>query len=442
MTILRRFTPALLAALLAAPAARAAEGTAALAVPFVQGKPLAELLKRAKAENRPLMVDVYATWCGPCKLMDRTTFSDPAVGAWAKAHVVPVKIDAEKGDGRWVAQRYMVSAFPTILFLDPSGNEIDRIVAVYPPGPFVTVATSVVDGKSPLVEAIASLKKKWSPREAAAVAQELARRNDVARMRPVVLRLVSEEDDLGNPEVNVQLLALLAGLEDWQGRLDPETGDLVATVLPRTGSDPSRGVLALALGRDQLRHGDVAAARETVSSTLRALGDRSAYAPDLYALLGAIERKAGRYDASLAALTTAAKLSDATGAPATTRGEREMDLAETLAAAGKKTEARTARDAALARWGNDPEAYVRASKISLTLKAYSEALAYAQKAVGLSKDQSASAQASLGAALDATGDKAGAAAAWKRAAELDPDNPEYRPGKGASGKKPGGGGAS
>ncbi len=437
----RRQPSALAATLLfAAFSLRADQAPPALAVPFVQGRALAESLRRAKAEKKVVMVDVFAVWCGPCKLMDRTTFSDPSVGAWAKSNVIPVKIDAEKGEGRKIAQRYMVSAFPTVLFLDSSGNEIDRLVAVYPPAAFITVGTSILDGKSPLLEAFTRLRRSWSPREAAALAQDLAQRNDVPRLRPIVVRLVSEEADLGSPDANIHLLTVLTALEDWQGHLSPETADLVATFIPRVGADPRRGLLSLALAREQLRQGETAAARETVTSTLKVLGDASPYAADLHALLGGIEQKAGRSDAALAALTKAARLSDAAGAPPATRGEREMDIADALAASGKTAEARAALGAALQRWGSDPQAYVRASRAALALKAYPEAVAHARRAVALSKDGSAAAEASLGAALDATGDKTGAAAAWKRAAELDPENPEYRSGRTSKAKKPSAGG--
>ncbi|HQR47617.1 MAG TPA: thioredoxin family protein, partial [Thermoanaerobaculia bacterium] len=180
------------AALLLAAAAplRAEEKGPPLAVPFQTGRPFADALRKAKAEKKGVMVDVYAVWCGPCKLMDRTTFSDAAVAAWVTANFVPVKVDAEKGEGRKIAQRYMVTSFPSVLFLDAAGNEIDRLVAVYPPDAFVTTGKAILAGRTPLLEALAALRKSWVPQDAATVAQELVRRKDLPPLRPILGRLL------------------------------------------------------------------------------------------------------------------------------------------------------------------------------------------------------------------------------------------------------------
>ncbi|HQR68869.1 MAG TPA: thioredoxin family protein, partial [Thermoanaerobaculia bacterium] len=253
MTFLPRSLAAAALLLAAAAPLRAEEKGPPLAVPFQTGRPFADALRKAKAEKKGVMVDVYAVWCGPCKLMDRTTFSDAAVAAWVTANFVPVKVDAEKGEGRKIAQRYMVTSFPSVLFLDAAGNEIDRLVAVYPPDAFVTTGKAILAGRTPLLEALAALRKSWVPQDAATVAQELVRRNDLPRLRPIVVRLVGEETDLGSPEATLHYLTLLATLEDFQGRLAPETADLVATFVPRAGADVRRAPLAVALAHEQVR---------------------------------------------------------------------------------------------------------------------------------------------------------------------------------------------
>lgn len=45
---------------------------------------------------KKIFVDVYAKWCGPCKMMDRYTFSHPAVAGYLNKNFYPVKFDAEQ----------------------------------------------------------------------------------------------------------------------------------------------------------------------------------------------------------------------------------------------------------------------------------------------------------------------------------------------------------
>lgn len=84
-----------------------------------------EALAKARSERRLLLVDVYTDWCGWCRKLDREVFSDRRV-AEAARDLVAVRVNAEKG-GEKVADRYDVQGFPTILFVDGSGNIVKRI---------------------------------------------------------------------------------------------------------------------------------------------------------------------------------------------------------------------------------------------------------------------------------------------------------------------------
>jgi len=84
---------------------------------------LGDALERASAESKPILVDVWAVWCVPCKQMDETTYKDATVVAEAGQFVL-VKIDADVQIP--VIDRYAVEAFPTILILDGKGGEIAR----------------------------------------------------------------------------------------------------------------------------------------------------------------------------------------------------------------------------------------------------------------------------------------------------------------------------
>ncbi|MDF1562973.1 MAG: thioredoxin family protein [Deltaproteobacteria bacterium] len=126
----------------------------------------AEALARAETEKKPLMVDVYATWCGPCHLLDRNVFTDEVVLESSKAWIA-VKLDGELGEGLEVAKRYHVVGFPTVLFLDPSGKEIDRIFGYVEPAAFAATMEAYREGRDTLDSAAEEALKAPADLEAA-----------------------------------------------------------------------------------------------------------------------------------------------------------------------------------------------------------------------------------------------------------------------------------
>ncbi|MDX1902616.1 MAG: thioredoxin family protein, partial [Thermonemataceae bacterium] len=70
-----------------------------------------EALAKAKQENKVLMVDFYTTWCGPCKLMTKTTFADTNLGDFVNQNFIAYKIDCEKGEGFQLAEKYEIEGY-------------------------------------------------------------------------------------------------------------------------------------------------------------------------------------------------------------------------------------------------------------------------------------------------------------------------------------------
>lgn len=64
----------------------------------IQWVSLAEAEKLMAKEPRKVLIDVYTEWCGPCKMMNNTTFKDPGVVNYINKNYYAVKFNAEGPD--------------------------------------------------------------------------------------------------------------------------------------------------------------------------------------------------------------------------------------------------------------------------------------------------------------------------------------------------------
>ena len=128
---------------------------------FAQSKKInwmtfSEAIEAQKKAPKKILMDVYTTWCGPCKLMDKNTFGNPDIIRIINENYYAVKFNAEgnstvnyKGkdyknpgyvEGKYGRNsshnftRYLgVYAYPTIVFFDDNTNPIAPITGYLTP---------------------------------------------------------------------------------------------------------------------------------------------------------------------------------------------------------------------------------------------------------------------------------------------------------------------
>jgi len=136
---------------------------------------LAEAQAAAKKDGKPLMVDVYTQWCGPCKMLSGKTFMDDQLAAYVNANFHPVKFDAEgnekvtfngkeyanpsynpqAGGGRNSTHELTMAiapvngrvAYPTVVYLDKDGKVISPVQGYLTPEQMEPILEYIGKGK-------------------------------------------------------------------------------------------------------------------------------------------------------------------------------------------------------------------------------------------------------------------------------------------------------
>jgi uncharacterized protein len=80
----------------------------------------ADAFARARAEAKPVLLSITASWCHGCAVMDRVAYADPDVVEIVNSRFVPVRIDADRRPD--VNERYNLDGWPTTALLTPSGE--------------------------------------------------------------------------------------------------------------------------------------------------------------------------------------------------------------------------------------------------------------------------------------------------------------------------------
>lgn len=97
-----------------------------------------ESFDKAVKENGLLVVDFWAEWCGPCKMLG-PVIEQLANDYDGKAVVGKVNVDDEPE----LAQRFGIMSIPTVIFFK-DGKEVARKVGVMPMGEFTKVLDTLV----------------------------------------------------------------------------------------------------------------------------------------------------------------------------------------------------------------------------------------------------------------------------------------------------------
>lgn len=103
------------------------------------------VLKESKKTQKPIFLDAYTTWCGPCKKMDKRVFKNQTVGEFYNTNFINIKMDMEKGIGIQLAKKYRIRAYPTFLYLDEKGEILHKVAGYHNEEKFIAVGRKALN---------------------------------------------------------------------------------------------------------------------------------------------------------------------------------------------------------------------------------------------------------------------------------------------------------
>ncbi len=211
----------------------------------------------AKRELRPIVVDVWAVWCAPCKVMDESTYVSPAV-VEGMVGTVPLKVDADANEV--FVERYRAGeALPTTLFLDGDGREIGRLVGAVGPTRMSEVLATLTSGYADYLVR----RDAWNDVDALRSTARFVRAlgnggGSIERLRRA--RKLARKD--GRPDLERDLIDLEYATALLAGGESKEAGEELAALVERTADPAVRGRALVILAdaertRGRLREADV-----------------------------------------------------------------------------------------------------------------------------------------------------------------------------------------
>lgn len=123
-------------------------------IKWEKGMAWEQIKEKARQENKYIFLDCYATWCVPCKLMDKQVYSNDSIISFVNENFIAVKLqmDTTKNDDTKAKQWYAfasqlqndlkVSGYPSYIFYSPDGELVHREIGLRDVAGFLSILKS------------------------------------------------------------------------------------------------------------------------------------------------------------------------------------------------------------------------------------------------------------------------------------------------------------
>ncbi|MBT3316825.1 tetratricopeptide repeat protein [bacterium] len=127
-------------------------------VQWLEGQTWDEIISMAQEQDTHIVIDFYATWCGPCKMLDNQVYNVSDV-VQTMSSLVNFKVDVDKEEYKELTKLFKISAMPTVVVCRKDGSEIDRFLGFRPAPIFLSTLKDYLVEKNTYADVKARLEK-------------------------------------------------------------------------------------------------------------------------------------------------------------------------------------------------------------------------------------------------------------------------------------------